>query len=281
MSSLQEICCCIGMPVAGNPTQYMMETAFQRAGLLDWRFLTFEVSADNFPDAMRGFRVLGFRGGMIILPHEQAVLEFIDDLTEPARLCGAVNCVTRENDRLVGDNTDGRGFLQSLRQATDPAGKRVAILGAGGTARAIAAELALAGAGPIAIVNRTESRGRELVDLLSGETGARAELAVWEGDFAIDPEIDILINATSIGHLDPDAMPPVVLDSLRRELIVADVVFHPAQTRLVDAAADRGCVTLDGLGMLVNQGVIAFQNWTGVEPDALAMREAVEEFLSV
>lgn len=278
--SLQELCCCMGQPVAGNPTQYMMEKAFDRAGL-DWRYLTFEVPPADFDDAMRGFRALGFRGGNFTIPHKQAVIPYCDELSDAARLIGAVNCIVRNTETLVGHNTDGQGFLQSLRGLTDPAGKRVVVLGAGGAARAVAAELALAGAEHVTIVNRTAERGEQLAAHLAEQTPAKAQFAPWEGDYVVPAEASVLINATSIGLNDSDAQVPVQIESLAPELIVADVVFNPPQTRLLDEAARRGCQTLDGLGMLVNQGAIAFKLWTGTEPDTEIMREAVEEFLGV
>ena len=273
----------MGQPVAGNPTQYMMQKAFQLAGL-DWCYLTFEVAPEYLGDAMRGFRAFEFRGGNITIPHNRAAVEYVDELTDSARLCGAINCVTRTDDRLVGDNTIGRGFLQSLGAAIEPAEKRIVLLGAGGAARAIGIELARAGAASIVVVNRTESHGRELIDLINGiddKTKSEAELAAWEGDFRVAADTDLLIHATSICMNDPDAMPPVDLESLRPECTVVDVIFNPPQSRFLDAAAERKCNTLDGLDMLVNQCVIAFENWTGVAPDAITMREAVEEFLSV
>jgi shikimate dehydrogenase len=270
----------MGQPVAGNPTQYMMEKAFDRARL-DWRYLTFEISPEQFDDAMRGFRALGFRGANFTIPHKQAVLAYCDELSEGARLIGAVNCVVRERDKLVGHNTDGQGFLQSLRGAIDPAGKRIVVLGAGGAARAIAVELALAGAEHLMIVNRTPERGEQLAAHLAENTPAAAEFAGWEADYPVPEDAEILINATSIGLNDPDARVPVDTESLRPELIAADVVFNPPQTRFLETAANRGCKTLDGLGMLVNQGAIGFKLWTGFEPDSEVMREAVEEFLGL
>jgi shikimate dehydrogenase len=270
----------MGQPVAGNPTQFMMEKAFAAAGL-DWRYLTLEVPAENLADAMRGLRAMGFRGANFTIPHKVAVIQYLDELSEAAELMGAVNCVNRVDDKLVGENTDGKGFVDSLRGATDPAGKRIVILGAGGAARAIAVELGLSGVDEITVVNRTEERGRELTQLLNEKVNVTAHFVAWEGDYAIGDEADILINATSIGLGDAEARVPVDTSTLRDGLVVADVVFNPPQTRFLKEAAERGCVTLDGLGMLVNQGVIGFRIWTGIEPDAQVMREALEEYLEL
>jgi shikimate dehydrogenase len=270
----------MGRPVAGNPTQFMMERAFAAAGL-DWRYLTLEVYPEQLGDAVRGLRAMGFRGANFTIPHKVAVIEYLDELSDAARLMGAVNCVHRQGEKLVGENTDGKGFVQSLRTVLDPAGSHVVVLGAGGAARAIAAELALAGAADITVVNRTPARGRELAELLAERAGATARFAPWQGEYEIPEETQILINTTSIGLGDGQARVNVAARTLRPELVVADVIFNPAETRFLREAAQRGCRTLDGLGMLVNQAVISFKIWTGVEPDSVLMREALEEFLAV
>ena len=278
--ALQEILTCMGQPVAGNPTQYMLEKAFVAAGL-DWRYLTLEVSPKNLGDAVRGMRAMGFRGGNFTIPHKVAVIEHLDGLSPAAELMGAVNCVYRDGEKLLGENTDGKGFVQSLRHLADPAGKMVVLIGAGGAARAIGVELGLSGVGEITVVNRSQERGQELVDLLARSTGVKASLVHLNGDYDVPPEAEILINATSIGLGDSNARVPLTTSSFRPELIVADVIFNPPQTRLIRDAAERGCKTLDGLGMLVNQAVIAFKIWTGVDPDPTLMRDALEEFLEI
>lgn len=279
-NALQEIVCCMGQPVAGNPTQFMMERAFV-AAKLDWRYLTLEVPPERLGDAVRGLRAMGFRGGNFTIPHKVAVIEYLDGLSEAAQLMGAVNCVYREGDRLLGENTDGKGFLQSLRSLIDPVDKRVVILGAGGAARAIAVEVGLAKPSEIIVVNRTESRGEELVQLLNERVQVAAHFAPWLGDYVVPETAQLVINATSIGLGDADARVPLDVASLRREMVVADVVFNPPRTRLLRDAAEVGCLTLDGLGMLVNQAVIGFKIWTGVDPDPEVMREALEEYLEI
>lgn len=279
-SAIQQIVCCMGQPVAGNPTQFMIERAFAAAGL-DWRYLTLEVAPDNLETAVAGLRAMGFKGANFTIPHKVAVIEHLDGLSEAAKLMGAVNCVNHQDGQLIGDNTDGKGFVQSLSKVADPSGKRIAILGAGGAARAIAVELGLSGAEQITIVNRSEQRGQELVDLLNKDVKVTAELVHLHGDYDVVEGTDILINATSIGLGDAEARVPLNTDTLQPSLIVADVIFNPPQTRLLRDAAEKGCTTLDGLGMLVNQGVIGFKIWTGVDPDPQVMREALEEYLEI
>jgi shikimate dehydrogenase len=279
-ASLQEIVCCIGQPVAGNPTQYMMEKAFVAAGL-DWRYLTLEVPPEKLADAVCGLRALGFKGANFTIPHKVAVIPLLDELSPAAEMMGAVNCVNRVGDKFIGENTDGKGFVQSLREFGELTGKQVVVLGAGGAARAIAVELGLSGVGQITIVNRSAIRGEELAALLRERVKISAQFVHWEGDYAIPAEADIVVNATSIGLGDASARVPIDTESLRPELIVADVIFNPPQTWLLRTAAEQGCRTLDGLGMLVNQAVIGFRIWTGIEPDAAVMREALEEFLEL
>lgn len=270
----------MGQPVAGNPTQFMMERAFVAAGL-DWRYLTLEVPVAQLPDAIRGLRAMGFRGGNFTIPHKVAVIPLLDGLSPAAELMGAVNCVKREGEKLLGENTDGKGFVESLRTILDPAGKRVVILGSGGAARAIAVELGLCGAADITIVNRTSARGQDLVTLLTDRVKIGSQLVQWKGDYEVPADCDVMINATSIGLGDAQARVAVDVNSLRKELVVADVIFNPPRTRLIRDAEQRGCRTLDGLGMLVNQAVIGFKIWTGVDADPTVMREALEEFLNI
>ncbi len=279
-SAIQQVVCCMGQPVAGNPTQFMMEKAFAAAEL-DWRYLTFEVPAEKLADAIKGMRALGLKGGNFTIPHKVAVIEHLDGLSEAAELMGAVNCVNRVDDRLIGENTDGKGFVQSLRQLTDTAGKKVSIIGAGGAARAIAVELGLSGAAEITIANRSANRGQQLVDLLNNRVEVAASLVHLAGDYQVPEGTDVVINATSIGLGDAQARVPLAVNTLTPEMIVADVIFNPPQTVLLREAAQRGCQILDGLGMLVNQAVIGFKIWTGVDPDANVMREALEEYLEI
>ena len=281
-SPLQETLCLIGQPVAGNPTQYMLEKAFAHHGL-DWRYLTVEVPPEALADAVRGIRALRFRGGNVTKPHKQAVVPLLDGLSDAAEVMGAVNCLHRQGDQLWGENTDGKGFLESLRGVTEPAGKRVVLLGAGGAARAIAVELAQAGVASILVVNRTPSRGEDLATLVRDKLGVATQFAAWGESFALPPESDVIINATSVGLNDATAIVPVDWTSAREggEVVVADVIASPPNTRFLAEARDRGHRALDGVGMIVNQAAIAFRLWTGIEPERAVLREAVEEFVEL
>jgi shikimate dehydrogenase len=273
----QELVCVFGQPVAENPTQAMIEAAFAHHDL-DWRYLTIEVSPQNLADAVRGLRAMGFRGGNLTIPHKVAVIAHLDRTTEAAGLMGAVNCILREGDELIGENTDGKGFVQSLKEVADPAGKSIVLLGAGGAARAIGVETALAGASQITVVNRSSERGQALTDLLKNKVGVDARFVPWTGDYDVPAETDVVINATSIGLFpDVEARVPLNADTLKPGMVVADVIPNPPTTHLVRTARAAGCTVLDGLGMLVNQGVIGFRLWTGVDPDPQVMRRALED----
>lgn len=273
----QELTGCFGQPVSENPTQAMVEAAYRHHDL-DWRYLTIEVAPDGLADAVRGVRAMGFQGFNCTIPHKVAVIEHLDGLGESASVMGAVNCVVCRAGKLIGENTDGKGFVESLRTLTDPTGQSVVIFGAGGAARAISVEVALAGATKITIVNRTESRGAELVALLRDKVNVEADFVLWDGDYKVPGGTGVVINATSIG-LFPDVDARIALDitTLTANMVVADVIPNPPETRLVRDAREIGCKVIDGLGMLVNQGVIGIKYWSGVDPDPAVMRQALED----
>ncbi|WP_349294753.1 shikimate dehydrogenase (plasmid) [Thioclava sp. 'Guangxiensis'] len=262
-------------PAAENPTVAMIEAAYRHHGL-DWRYINVEVAPDDLADAVRGARAMGWRGFNCSIPHKVAVIDHLDGLGKSAEIIGAVNTIVRDGDRLIGENTDGRGFVAALKSVVDPAGKSVVLFGAGGAARAVAVEMALAGAARITVVNRTAGRGRAVVDLLNKRTDTQASFAPWDGTFVVPAGTDIVIHATSVGlYPDIDAMPDIDTDSLTPEMVVADGIHNPPLTRLLQAAKDRGCKTVDGLGMLVQQGVIGVKYWTGLDVDPQVMRQAL------
>ncbi|RWR26358.1 shikimate dehydrogenase [Sinirhodobacter populi] len=262
-------------PAGENPTVAMIEAAFAHHGL-DWRYINVEVAPGDLGDAVRGARAMGWRGFNCSIPHKVAVIEHLDGLGQSAEIIGAVNTIVRRGDRLIGENTDGRGFVAALREVVDPRGKSVVLFGAGGAARAVAVEMALAGATRITIVNRSAARGQAVVDLLNTRTAAQARYAPWTGPFSVPQDTDIVIHATSVGlYPDVEAMPDIDIDSLTPGMVVADGIHNPPLTRLLRAAQGRGCRTVDGLGMLVQQGVIGIKYWTGVDANPQVMRQAL------
>ncbi len=276
----QELTAAFGQPISENPTQVMVEAAYRHHNL-DWRYLTIEVGPDELEAAVNGAKAMGFRGFNCTIPHKVKVIEYLDGLGESAALMGAVNCVVRKNGEWIGENTDGKGFVSSLRELTDPKGQNVVIFGAGGAARAIGVEVALAGASKITIVNRSIERGEELAALLDEKLPVSAHFEAWDKTFVIPDRTGVLINATSIGLFPGvEARLDFDLESLSSDTVVADVIPNPPSTNLVRDARARGCKVIDGLGMLVNQGVIGIKHWTGVDPDPAVMRAALEKVFS-
>ena len=273
----------LGYPVAENPTGLMQESGFAALGL-NWRYLTIEVKPEDLGDAMRGVRAFGMQGINLTIPHKVAVIPYLDDISPEVRVIGAVNTVRRDGDRLIGENTDGKGFLRGVRvdAGVDPAGKHVVVLGAGGAARAIATELVLTGVADLLVVNRSPSRGEAMVADLKAGTSGPVGFEIWQGTYRVPETADIFVNATSIGlYPDVDAMPDIDLSGVKPDLLVCDVVFNPPETPLLKAAKARGLPVLDGLSMLVYQGVIAFQMWTGHNAPEQVMKEALRRAFGV
>lgn len=278
-----DLVACFGQPVDENPTGVMQEAAFRAMGL-NWRYLTVEVAPAGLRDAVLGARAFGMRGFNLTIPHKVAVMQYLDEVSPDAAIIGAVNTVRREGDRLIGENTDGKGFLRGMRvdAGIDPRGKRAVILGAGGAARAIATELVLAGVSDLLIVNRSRERAEPMIRDLAAHTSVPIAYHEWRGVWRVPPTIDLLVNATSIGlYPSIDAMPPVDLIEASPHMLVADAVFNPPETRLLASARQRGLPTLDGLSMLVYQGVIGCKLWTGQDPPERVMKQALQSALGL
>jgi shikimate dehydrogenase len=266
-------------PAGGNPTVAMVEAAYRGLGL-DARYINCEVAPAGLGDAVRGARAMGWVGFNCSLPHKVAVIEHLDGLADSAALIGAVNCTVVRDGRLIGENTDGQGFIAALRSVADPAGQQVLIFGAGGAARAIAVELALAGAARVTIVNRDLRRGGELAALLNSRTGTRAEALGWDRPCRVPAGTGVVVNATSVGLAsDGQARLALETDTLQPGMVVADVIPNPPRTALIRDAEARGCTVLDGLGMLVNQAVIGIAHWTGRQADPALMRATLQALL--
>ncbi|MBQ8955036.1 MAG: shikimate dehydrogenase [Clostridia bacterium] len=255
----------LGDPVDGNPTGVMEEAGFAHAGL-NYRYITVRVLPEDLDAAMAGVRAFHMRGVNLTMPHKINVLKYMDELSEAARVIGAVNTVVcRPDGTMFGENTDGKGFVQSLLDERVPlAGRVICLLGAGGAARSIAVECALAGAARIYVINRNEARGRSLAKTVAEHTAAQAVYLPWQGTARVPEDTQILINATCVG-LSPqaDACPDIEFADVRPDMTVCDVVFNPVDTVFLTRARARGAKTIDGLGMLTNQGCINFTLWTG------------------
>ena len=274
---LSQLTGCFAQPVDENPTVVMVEAAYRHHGL-NARYINIEVGPEKLGEVVAGAKAMGWIGFNCSIPNKLAVMEHLDGIGESASVIGAVNCAVLRDGKFIGENTDGKGFLKSLEGVIEPAGKTIVMFGAGGAARAVGVELALAGAAKIIVVNRDEVRGKILVDLINSKTKTEAVFISWSSKFTVPAGTDIVINSTSIGLFpDIDAQLNIDFDSLRPGVVVADVIPNPPKTHLLREAKARGCVTLDGLGMLVNQGVIGIKYWTGVDADPKVMREALEK----
>lgn len=273
---------CIGSPVVGNPTQHMMETAFDALGY-SGRYLTIEVDPDELEPSIWGLLAMHFSGGNVTAPFKQEVLTYLDELTESASLCDAVNCITRKEDgTYVGDNTDGKGFLQSLVEITPDLKKRkVVVFGSGGAASAIVTELALYGVRQVMVVNRTLAHSKKLVTNLEGISKTVLGYEPWERTYQIRENDLVVVQATSVGLFAPHECINVAFAPDLNNVIACDVVFNPVETAFLKKAKLAGCKTLDGLGMLVNQGAIAVKLWTDRDPDRALMRASLEEAFAV
>lgn len=262
----------IGSPARHSLSPVILNTAFAELGL-DWCFVVFGVPPGEGRAAVAAVRTLDLGGMSVTMPHKDAAYEAVDDRTPVAAALGAVNCVFRDGDRLVGDNTDGPGFVESLRvdHGIDVAGRRCVLVGAGGAGRALAWALGRAGAADVAVVNRSPGPAQRAAEL-AGAVGR-------VGDATDVAKADVIVNATSIGmggRGGPGDEPalPVDADALHPGQIVADIVYFPSETPLLEAAAARGATTVGGIGMLVHQAAHALRRWTGAEAPVAAMAAA-------
>ena len=274
----------IGWPVSHSVSPAMHNAAFAALGL-DWRYVPLPVDPalpGAVGDAVRGMRALGLRGINVTVPHKQAVLPFLDSIAPAAQAMRAVNTIIVEADgSLTGDNTDAPGFIADLRaHGVEAAGRRVLVLGAGGSARAIVYGLAQAGAQQITVANRSVERAHQLLHDLHPFLGATtgAVVALPDGLADVAAESTLIVNCTSLG-MTPNAgtTPWPVELPLHPEQIVYDLVYNPADTRLLQQARAGGAQAIGGLGMLIWQGALAFAHWAGQPAPVAVMRAAAEE----
>jgi shikimate dehydrogenase len=266
----------LGWPVEHSISPPMHNAAFASLGM-DWCYLPFAVAPEALADALRGARALGLRGLNATVPHKQALLALVDDLTPEARAIGAVNTLLF-GERLTGHNTDAAGFMRALREAGgEPRGCRALVLGAGGAARAVGYGLAAAGA-RLTLLNRTPERAVALAaDLGAALPQARVDAGPLTADALarLAPGVDLVVNTTSVGMWpESDATPwPAEVDYPAGALLL-DLIYNPPETRLMASARSQGARADNGLKMLVHQGAEAFRLWTGVEPPVGVMLDA-------
>ena len=276
------VCGIIGDPIEHTMSPAMHNTAFQTLGL-DYTYVPFRVKSLELKKAIEGIRGLNLRGLNVTIPHKVAVMQFLERIDPLAEKIGAVNTIVNDDGILSGYNTDATGFLQTLHDKdVDPEDKKVLLLGAGGAARAIGNVLAGEKA-RITILNRRQelSWAEDLARLLMRHYGAKVnagELTPENLQRAIEG-VDIVVNSTSLGMSPDDDQTPVPADLLGASLTVFDVVYNPLETRLLREAKTAGAKTISGLEMLVRQGAVAFEKWTGIKAPVDVMRQSALDLL--
>lgn len=268
----------IGWPVGHSVSPAMHNAAFAHLGL-DWCYVPLPVAPQEVAAAVTGVRALGMAGANVTVPHKQAVMPYLDALSPAAAAIGAVNTLIVTADReIIGDNTDAPGFIADLRaHGVDPAGKRVLILGAGGSARAVVYGLLDAGCSRIVIANRTLARSQAIIDDYAPHfPSVPMQSCGLPDDLAdIAAATDLVVNCTSLGMTPSVDTTPWQPDlPFRPNQVVYDLVYNPAQTRLLAQAEHDGATVIGGIGMLVYQGAIAFERWTGLAAPVETMRAA-------
>lgn len=275
------VCGLFGYPVEHSFSPAMHNEAFRHLGL-NWVYLPFLVHAANLKQAVDSICSLNMAGVNVTVPHKQRVLPFLDELEPAAELIGAVNTIVNNNGKLIGYNTDGRGFVQSLASEANfqPRGKRVILIGAGGAARAVAVQLALAGVTALEITNRNQEKAAALAGQINQAVATTVNTIPWQGK-GLEQSVagaDLVVQATSLG-LAPyvDQVPPFPFHVLTPQHLVCDLIYNPGQTRFLREAAAQGSRTMNGLGMLLYQGVLAFQLWTGLRAPVEIMRHGLQQ----
>ena len=268
-----------GHPVAENPIDRMFDAVYAHFGL-NWQFWKCDVASEgDLGAALGGVRALGFAGACITVPYKVASLPFLDEIDDDVRAIGAANYLTIDGRGLIGHNNDGKGVVKAIDKITRIAGKRVAMLGAGGAGRAMAVELGWAGASHVTIITRRESQGTEVAALVRRACTVPSEFQQWEEEVRIPAGTEILMNATHLGCAPGLASVPVDWSTVPASTTVVDVITNPRITPFLKSARDKGCTIVDGVEMLVQLAMQIFMAWTGIAPDESVFQRAVARAL--
>jgi len=273
-----------GHPISHTLSPVMHNAVIKALGL-DMAYLPFEVKPPNLKEAINGIKSLGIIGVSITIPHKESVIRFLDDISEEARLVGAVNTIVYKDRKLVGYNTDGSGYMASLKEELgfNPKSKRIIIIGAGGAARGILAALATQKPKSITVANRTLSRAVSLIKAFKGKFRDTRFEAINLDDNMLKMSfnsVDLLINTTSVGMKQGKTL-KIPLETLPKIAIVSDIIYNPLETLLLKKAKKFGLTTHGGLGMLVHQGARSFKLWTGMDAPMNVMRKAALKALKM
>ncbi|RKD23964.1 shikimate dehydrogenase [Ammoniphilus oxalaticus] len=266
-----------GNPVSQSMSPNMHNAAFQQLGL-NFAYMAFAVEHAQLGAAVEAIRALSIRGVNVTIPHKVAVMKFLDEIDAEALDIGAVNTIVNDGGKLIGYNTDGRGYVHSLLEETRVtlSDKRILLVGAGGAARAVGVSLAREGVKQITIANRSIERAVELADDLSRHVQSEP---VGLGDVQDLRQVDIVINTSSVGMYPNMGETPLPTDLLHADLLVSDLIYNPLYTELLNQARGIGAKVHNGLGMFVHQGALAFELWTENEAPLELMRKTVEQQL--
>jgi shikimate dehydrogenase len=271
----------LGHPVAENPIDRMFDAVYAHYGL-PWQFWKNDIATEaDLALAVRALVPLGYRGMGITVPYKVAVIPLLDAVDDDVTAIGAANYLTIENGRLIGHNNDGKGVVKAIEKVTPLAGQRVVMLGAGGAGRAMAVELAWAGAAQLTLVTRRQEQGEEVAATVTRASGVPAVWQPWQGEVAVAvPEgTTLLMNATHLGCA-PELEPvPVQWATVDPACTVVDVITNPRITPFLATARERGCAVVDGVEMLVQLAMQIFQRWTGITPEEAVFQRAVAEAL--
>ena len=264
-----------GYPVEHTFSPGMHNAAFRKLGM-DACYVSFGVRPEDLGEAAKALIPLGLCGLNVTVPHKEKVIAYLDELSEEAKLIGAVNTIEIKDRKLIGHNTDGRGFLRSLRDNAgfNPKGKKILMIGSGGAARAVGFSLALSGAKKIALLDLDAPKAKKLATDIGEKTGTGVEVVAGESIAAYAAGADCLINATPLGLKKTDSL-PFAADHIRKNHLVCDLVYNPAETGFLKAAKAQGAKSLPGIGMLLYQGVIAFEIWTNKKAPISVMKNAL------
>ncbi len=279
ISSKTKLLCLIGNPVEHSVSPQMHNAAFKELNL-DFAHVSFKVEENELSDAIKGIKALGIKGGNVTIPHKTSVMKFLDDCNELSKDIGAVNTFVNDNGKLRGFNTDGIGALRALEEnGISPKNKKVIIVGAGGASKAIAYVIAKENPAEIVVLNRTIDKAKLIADRINEKGNVKALELISKNLKSELKDADILINCSSVGMYPNVHETPVPKEFLNKNAAVMDVIFNPLETRLLKEAKSVGAKAINGVGMLVNQGVLAFKIWTGKKAPAELMRKVAIESL--
>lgn len=272
-----------GWPVEHSFSPYLHNTAFRELNL-NYTYLPFAVKPTQLKEAVEGIRGLNLSGVNVTIPHKENIMRYLDKIDPAAQLIGAVNTIVNKDGVLIGYNTDGPGFVDSLELEMEirVKGKRMLLFGAGGAAKAVAIQSALSGLKKLVIVNRNLERARALAHMVA-KTGCATEVIGFsEVNAQLVEETDILVNGSPVG-MHPDlAVEPIISPLLlHKKLLVCDLIYNPLETVLLAAAKKAGAKTWSGLGMLIHQGALSFEYWTKERAPLEIMRRAMQSFINL